>query len=142
MSNPYISFTWEDRYAEFPGRRKLISTADPTDIKQVYVERDEGEDDVSPYTPGTPFSAATLNNLEERINNAFAAVTKEVTGTLTAGDTSITLSDVAILTTSTIDVYTDVYGVSPETVTVATGSVTLTFEAQASDLGVKVRVMN
>lgn len=64
----------------------------------------------------------------------------DVTGTLTAGSTSITLSDASITTSSSIDVYTSAYGVNPTNITVATGSVTLTFEAQAADLGVKVRV--
>ena len=65
---------------------------------------------------------------------------KEVTGSLSAGSTSITLSDASILTTSTFDIFTDVYGVAPESVTVASGSITMTFEAQESALGVKVRV--
>ena len=64
----------------------------------------------------------------------------ELTGTLTAGNTSITLSDASITTSSTIDIYTSVYGVNPTAATVATGSVTLTFEAQAGDISVKVRV--
>lgn len=64
-----------------------------------------------------------------------------ITGTLTAGSTSLVLSDAAVTTSSTIDIYTDVYGVNPTDVTVATGSITLTFDAQASDVSVKVRVM-
>ena len=61
-----------------------------------------------------------------------------VTGTLTAGQTSVTLSNSAITTDSLIDIYTDTYGVNPTNITVASGSVTLTFTAQASNLGVKV----
>lgn len=64
----------------------------------------------------------------------------DVTGTLIAGQTSITLSNVAITTSSTIDYYTDTFGVNPTNVSVVSGSVTLTFEAQSTDLGVKVRV--
>lgn len=64
----------------------------------------------------------------------------ELTGTLTAGSTSLTLSDASITTSSTIDYYTSVFGVNPTNVVVATGSVTLTFEEQGSDLSVKVRV--
>lgn len=62
----------------------------------------------------------------------------EVTGTLTAGSTTITLQDASILTTSTIDIYTDAWGVNPETVVVTTGQIVMTFEAQVADLGVKV----
>ena len=64
----------------------------------------------------------------------------EVTGTLTAGQTGIALSNVAITTSSTVDVYTDVFCVNPTSVLVVSGSVVLTFTAQASNLGVKVVV--
>lgn len=63
----------------------------------------------------------------------------DLTGTLTTGSTSITISSNKITTTSTIQVFTDL-GVDYNSITVATGSVTLTFDAQASDMGVKVRV--
>lgn len=64
----------------------------------------------------------------------------EVTGTLLTGATSITLSDASITTTSTIDIYTDVFGIQPTNAVVASGSITLTFLAQASDITVKVRI--
>lgn len=62
----------------------------------------------------------------------------EVTGTLTAGTTSVTLSDASIDSDSSFDIYTSVYMVNPTVVSVSTGSIALTFEAQASDVGVKV----
>lgn len=65
---------------------------------------------------------------------------KDVTGTLTAGSTSITLSDASISSSSTVDIYTDVFGVNPTNVVVSAGSVALTFEAQQSNIGVKVRI--
>ena len=67
-------------------------------------------------------------------------VYKEVTGTLTAGATSITLSDSAITTSSTFEPFTSIFGVNPTNMVASTGSVTLTFEAQSSDMDVKVRV--
>ena len=63
----------------------------------------------------------------------------DIVGTLMAGNTSITLSNAAIKTTSTIQVFTDPE-VSYDTLTVSNGSATLTFDAQASDVSVKVRV--
>ena len=63
-----------------------------------------------------------------------------VTGTLVAGATSITLSDAAIETTSWVMPWASVFGVMPVSVVVATGSVTLTFEAQSSDMTVGVVV--
>lgn len=64
----------------------------------------------------------------------------ELTGLLTSGSTSLTISDASITTTSTIDIYTDVFGIQPVNAVVATGTITLTFLAQASNISVKVRV--
>lgn len=64
----------------------------------------------------------------------------DVIGTLTAGQTTLTLTDSAITTNSTLDFYTDTFGINPTDVTVTTGSVTLTFEAQANNIEVKVRI--
>lgn len=60
--------------------------------------------------------------------------------TLTAGQTTVTITDAAITATSAIDVYTNAFGVEPIDMVLTTGSVTLTFEAQTSDINVKVRV--
>lgn len=64
----------------------------------------------------------------------------ELIGTLVAGQTSVTIQNSVITTSSTIDYYTDVFGVNPTNIVLTTGQVVLTFEAQSSDLGVKVRV--
>lgn len=65
---------------------------------------------------------------------------KYVTGTLTAGSTSITLSDASITTDATYDIYTTVYGVNPTDVSLVAGSITMTFDVQQSDIGVKIRI--
>lgn len=62
-----------------------------------------------------------------------------VSGTLTAGQTSITLSDASIVATSLIDIYT-ADGTPFTAVTQSVGSVALTFEAQLSDLAVSAVV--
>ena len=66
----------------------------------------------------------------------------DVTGTLTAGNTSIVFSNAAITSSSTIELFVDdaYYGVMPTAVSVATGSVTYTFEAQQTDIPMKVRI--
>ena len=64
----------------------------------------------------------------------------EISGTLFAGSTSIGFLDAAITTSSVIDIYTNKYGVSLDSVTVSTGRIDMTFPEQDSDLGVKVRV--
>lgn len=64
----------------------------------------------------------------------------ELIGTLTAGNTTLTLTDNRITTDSMVDYYTDVYGVNPTSVAVTTGQIVLTFAAQATALNVKVVV--
>ena len=64
----------------------------------------------------------------------------ELTGTLTAGTTSITLTNSTITTDSRFDFYTSIYGVSPTNVAVASGSITLEFDAQKTNMNVEVRV--
>ena len=63
-----------------------------------------------------------------------------VTGTLSAGSTSITLSNSNITTSSVVDVYTDVYGVNPTDISVSAGSITLTFDAQSSAINIRIEV--
>lgn len=41
---------------------------------------------------------------------------------------------------STLDIYTNVFGVNPTNVSVSSGSITLTFPSQSSNVNVKVRV--
>lgn len=83
----------------------------------------------------------TLNTIAKNITGAINELLGVVlTGTLLTGSTSITFQDPSISTSSTIEIFTDTFGVNPVSVTVGTGTMTITFEAQAADLGVKVVV--
>ena len=83
----------------------------------------------------------TAKNAAGAINELAARPTyKELTATLLTGQTTVTISDAAILTTSTIDIYSDVFGLSPEAVSVSTGSITMTFSEQSADVSIKIRV--
>lgn len=64
------------------------------------------------------------------------------TGTLASGSTSITISDVAITTSSTIlAVCADDPNLTYNDISVATGSVTITFSAQSAAKGIKVFIV-
>lgn len=65
-------------------------------------------------------------------------------GTLTAGQTSValTFTEQTIGATTLVDVYTDTFGVNPTDVTISGNVVTLTFDAQASNVAVGVKVQN
>lgn len=90
----------------------------------------------------TEVNFPTLNTTAKAVVAAINEIVGIVlTGTLTAGQTTITLYDAGITTSSTIEaVYTSVDGVNPTSRSIATGSVTLTFLTQASDIQVKVRI--
>ena len=75
----------------------------------------------------------------ENANESGGSAWTDVTGTLTTGNTSITLSDNSITTSSTIEVFNDL-DVPYNSKVLSTGSITLTFDAQQSDMSVKVRV--
>lgn len=117
------------------------------------------------YTLGTPtaftFTGATIPTLSG-VNNVYAdsgdvneleyfndkadeiaelinIYPYEVSGVLMAGQTSITLSSGLIKADSTIDVYTS-DGTNYNSVSVSSGSVTIAFDEQQADLGVKVRI--
>jgi len=114
----------------------------------VSIEDQESESGYSSFkitsqnVAGQILSAYTISALNTTSKNVVGAVNElkgtEMTATLLAGQTTITFLSPAITTSSTIDIYTDKFGVSPEDVTVTTGQVTIVFEAQSSDLGVKV----
>lgn len=94
-------------------------------------------------------SGLTANDVQDAIdevvsdlNDVDANVSTYVSGTILAGNTSITLSDAAIQTTSFIDIYFDDVVLAPTAVSVTTGSVTITIDAQASDVNVAVRIAN
>lgn len=89
---------------------------------------------------GTTFTTSLPTN-----NKTVAGAIQEIYGkvfidTLDAGETTLTFTDNAITTNSTIDIYTDTFGVNPTNVTVSTEEIVLTFDARSTDLGVKVRI--
>lgn len=95
-------------------------------------------------------SGLTATDVQAAIDEVYAAIpstpaaTSEVqTGTLTAGQTSVvlTFADQTIGAASLIDIYTP-FGVNPTAATNTANTVTLTFEAQASDIAVAVKVQN
>ena len=65
---------------------------------------------------------------------------KELQGTLTAGQTSITFTDSVINSNRVIDYFPSIYGVAPTSITVSTGSVVFTFNEQENDMILKVRI--
>lgn len=79
-------------------------------------------------------------------NKTVAGAIQEMYGTvlidtLEAGETTLTFTNQAITTNSTLDnIWASVFGIFPTDAVFATGSLTLTFDAQANDIEIKVRI--
>lgn len=120
-------------------------------INEIYAEIGSGSGvAAADVTYDNTSSGLTADDVQEAIDELKADVDaivvpassfEIVRGTLTAGQTSVTLTaSKAVAATALIDAFTDVYGLNPDTVTVAGAAVTLTFTAQASDVAVAVRI--
>lgn len=100
--------------------------------------------DGSPYTAKSG-DMVTYDSTEFVFNGTvwqeFGAASTIFTETLAAGDTTITIISSQIAIGSTVDIYTDVYGLEPTNVAVTAGQIVLTFDAQAVDIHVKVKVI-
>lgn len=87
----------------------------------------------------------TYNSTEFVFNGTvwqeFGAASTIFTETLPAGDTTITIISSQIAIGSTVDIYTDVYGLEPTNVAVTAGQIVLTFDAQGVDVHLKVKVI-
>jgi hypothetical protein len=107
--------------------------------------------DYRSVTYGTEFVCVSYGDksyhhvYETETNTETLQSTLQVAGTLLltklyTSQTTVTITDDAITTDSTFDIYTNKYGVNPKNVTVDTGSITLEFKAQETDVNIKVVV--
>lgn len=83
-----------------------------------------------------------IDELVSDLGDVDANVSTYVSGTITAGNTSITLSNAAILTTSFIDIYFKDKLIAPTVVTVSAGSVYIEIAAEPTNTDVAVRIAN
>lgn len=93
-------------------------------------------------------SGLTADDVQEALDEIVAAIPSAgavelQSGTLTAGQTSVvlTFAEQTIGATSLVDVYVE-GGLNYDSIATTSTTVTLTFEAQASDVAVAVRVTN
>lgn len=80
-------------------------------------------------------SSTAILNLKEDL-------TFSVQGRLNVGATTLNISNTRIKTTSFIDIYTDVWGVAPNSVSVDNGIIKMTFTAQNQVVNVRVKITN
>ncbi len=122
-----------------------------TGVWDLYVYKNTSDDTISAvYTvPNYMKGKVMFEFLEDIVTtkhqsaitaSVFPIPFKEATGTLSAGSTTLTIQNGYITTASTIDVYTNVFGVSPTNISVSSGQVVLAFESRSTDLSVKIRI--
>lgn len=102
-------------------------------------------DDVSYDNTDSGLTATNVQDAIDEVKSDVDAIVlpdvEIVRGTLTAGQTSVALTaSKNVSATALVDVFADAYGVNPTAVSISGAVVTLTFEAQASDLTVAVRI--
>ena len=88
-------------------------------------------------------SGLAANNIQDAIDELSAdlnSIFTDITGTLEAGETSITLTSDAITSDSNIQVFAGNGNINYLTISATTGSVTIGFLAQASDMTVTARI--
>lgn len=135
MAKKYSRVNW----AAYPSKTTPMSAANLNVM-------DKGIDDLDNAVNALETS---VSNITKDVSNISTQVTQltdsqptVLSGTLAAGETSISFTSEAITTDATFDFYTSIYGVSPVTAPIVTdGSITLEFDAQETDMNVKVRVM-
>lgn len=86
-------------------------------------------------------SGGVVTDVASELGELTNSLSNLPTATLSAGSTSVTITDARIKADGLIDIYTDVYGVNPTAIEVSDSNVTLTFDAQESDVIVKVRCL-
>lgn len=102
--------------------------------------------DVNYDNTASGLTASDVQDAIDELNSNIEAVNENVatyvSGIISAGNTSITLSNAAIKTTSFIDIYFWDQLLAPEDVNVTTGSVTIQIPAQTVSVNVAVRIAN
>ena len=103
-------------------------------------------DAIPTATVDTAMSDSSTNAVQNKVIKEYVddAVGETQSGTLTTGNTTValTFSDVTIGATTRIKAFSSVFGVNPTAISVAGQVVTLTFDAQASDITVAVTAVN
>ena len=107
----------------------------------IHITKHSNVDDIiddDHVSTSTTYSSSKILSV---INAAIADLTfTELSDTLTAGSTSIEFEDDSITTNSWILPFTSVYGINPTNIVTIDGKCTLTFEEQANNIIVGVRV--
>lgn len=126
------------------GNTALTTTAQT--LSGAVVELKAAIDAIPTATVDTAMSGTSTNAVQNKVIKEYVdgAVGETQSGTLTAGNTTValTFSDVTIGNSTRLKFYTSEFGVNPKAVAIAGQVVTLTFDAQASNITVAATAVN
>ena len=136
----FLKRTWTNRVSEYPTRRKLTNV-DTQDEMTVLVERDEGVI----TQEGDAFSRNNMNDLEQRIQDAFNDEHTYLTAILAAGERVVTFTSEQITDGCRAHIfvpfdkckliYDNIEMPSP-------GQLRVTFPAQSTDTVIQLKIDN
>ena len=136
--------------ADDVGYDNQTSTLLATDVQDAIDELKTSIDgieaaDVSYSNTSSGLTATDVQDAIDEVADDLADTTANVTiyrDTLETGETSITFTNSAIGSNTAFNIYTDIYGVNPTAVAVSGTTLTLTFDAQTSDMVVGIQIIN
>lgn len=134
----FVKKSWAKRITEYPNRRKLTNVSDNTETTYD-IERAEGV--VS--QAGDGFTQANMNDLEERIEDAFDDEHVFLQGILEAGATTITFNSELITAGCNVRVFVpmDKCKMVFDAISIpSAGTLQITFPAQDTDTVIKVKI--
>lgn len=127
----------------FNGRGGIV-VPESGDYDSTQISHTKGSSTVSVSTELNAIQSE-INSVQSEINNIQSEITtldkiKVQSATLTAGSTTLAFTVTGLTNDSLISVYSDKFGVSPVDMSVSGTTVTLTFEAQQTNLSVSIEV--
>lgn len=136
----FVKKTWTNRVSEHPTRRKLTNV--DTGVETIVeVEREEGV----VTQEGDAFNRNNMNDLEQRIDDAFADENTYLTGILVAGETIVNFTGEQIVEGCRVHVFVpmDKCKLIYDAIEMpAEGQLKITFPAQTTDTVIQVKIEN
>ena len=143
--NEYTIIPFVVNYDSHNRTRKVYFDAMKTQIVgyELVGTLNAGDETIALSSTGTTYASNTNYAVGSRVTNNSKnyICIKEVTTSSNWETDGSSFVEYPLLTTdSTVDIYTDTFGVNPTSVSIADNAITLTFSAQSANVGVKVRV--
>ena len=126
---------------EYGGSSNSAENIKYDDTKNMKEAINEVKSEIGNLLGNTDISAIGDSTVTGAISTLNSNLTDLITGTITSGGISITLTDSRIKSNSIIDIYFENKVLAPTNVTVTDGSITIEIESQDSDTNVGVRCL-